>query len=97
MEIIMKTYELIDALHNSQLFQNLDLFKERIKCNAKLKSLIDKGNNTTDEYLLLAIKQELYKYDEYKEYMEIYNEIMYIVMKINNKYRELFVERKCKK
>ena len=71
MDIMMKTYELIDALDNSQLFQNLDFFKEKIKANDKLKNLIYKGNNTTDEYMLLAIKQELYKYDEYKEYMKI--------------------------
>lgn len=97
MDIIMKTYELIDALDSSQLFQNLDFFKEKIKGNDELKNLIDKGNNTTDEYTLLAIKQELYKYDEYKEYMKIYNEIMYIVMNINNNYKKLFLERMCYK
>ena len=97
MDIMMKTYELIDALDNSQLFQKLDFFKEKIKGNDTLKNLIYNGNNTTDEYMLLAIKQELYKYDEYKEYMKIYNEIMYIVMNINIKYKQLFIERMCNK
>ena len=97
MDIMMKTYELIDALDSSHLFQNLDFFKEKIKVNESLKNLIDKGNSTTDEYMLLAIKQELYKYDEYKEYMKIYNEIMYIVMNINNNYKKLFLERMCYK
>ena len=97
MDIMMKTYELIDALDSSQLFQNLDFFKEKIKANETLKNLIDKGNRTADEYMLLAIKQELYKYDEYKEYMKIYNEIMYIVMNINNNYKKLFLERMCYK
>lgn len=97
MDIMMKTYELIDALDNSQLFKNLDFLKEKIKVNETIKNLIDKGNSNTDEYMLLSIKQELYKYDEYKEYMKIYNEIMYIVMNINNNYKKLFLERMCYK
>ena len=95
MDIMNKTYELIDELDNSSLFKNLSLYKEKIMNNKALRELIDKGNNTSDKYLLLSIKQELYKYPEYKEYMKLYNEIMYIVMDINNRYKSLFNERKC--
>ena len=97
MEIMNKTYELIDVLNDSSLFKKMDLYKKKIMNNERLKELIDKGNNTDDEYILLAIKKDIYKYYEYKEYMRLYNDVMYIVMDINNRYKSLFLERKCRK
>ena len=47
--------------------------------------IIDEGNNSNDEYLLLDIKRRLYKNKDYKNYMDRYNELMYIVMKIKYK------------
>ena len=92
-----KTYELIDALETSELFKELAIYKEKIMNNKILRELIDKANNENDKYKLLSLKQELYKYDEYKEYNRIYNEIMYIVMDINSRFKSLFSERKCSK
>ena len=97
MEIINKTYELIDVLETSELFKELAIYKEKIMNNKLLRELIDKANNENDKYKLLSLKQELYKYDEYKEYNRIYNEIMYIVMDINSRFKSLFSERKCSK
>jgi len=95
MDIMNKTYELIDILENSSLFKDLALYKDRIMNNKELRDLIDRGNREEDEYVLLSIKKDLYKYDEYREYMRVYNEIMYIVMDINKRYKDLFNERKC--
>ena len=95
MDIMNKTYELIDVLENSSLFRDLALYKDRIMNNKELRDLIDRGNREEDEYILLSIKKDLYKYDEYKEYMKLYNEIMYIVMDINKRYKDLFNERMC--
>ena len=97
MDIMNKTYELIDALETSELFKELAIYKEKIMNNKILRELIDKANNENDKYKLLSLKQELYKYDEYKEYNRIYNEIMYIVMDINSRFKSLFSERKCSK
>lgn len=95
MDIMNKTYELIDALEKSDLFRDLDSCKNKIMGNIELRNLIDVGNKTSDDYVLLDIKKKLCNYDEYVEYTRIYNEIMYIVMDINNKYKSLFKERKC--
>ena len=98
MDIINKTYELIDTLDNSDLFKDLTIYKEKIMNNKELRELIDVANNETDKYKLLGLKQELYKYEEYIEYNRIYNEIMYIVMNINSRFKSLFNnERKCSK
>ena len=63
MDIMIKTYELIDTLDNSKLFKELSIYKEQIMNNKELRCLIDKANKETDKYKLLSIKQELYKYD----------------------------------
>ena len=98
MDIMIKTYELIDTLDNSKLFKELSIYKEQIMNNKELRCLIDKANKETDKYKLLSLKQELYKYDEYNKYNSIYNEIMYIVMDINSRFKSLFNnERMCNK
>lgn len=95
MDIMNKTYELIDALDNSSLIKDLTVYKEKILSNKKLCDLIDRGNMEEDKYVLMSIKKELYEYFEYKEYMRLYNELNFIVMEINSRYKALFNERRC--
>ena len=98
MDIMNKTYELIDVLDNSDLFKELTIYKEKIINNRELRELIDKANKEKDKYKLLSLKKNLYKYEEYQEYNRIYNEIMYIVMNINSRFKSLFNnERMCSK
>ena len=97
MDIMIKTYELIDVLDKSDLFKELALSKEKIMNNKVLRDLIDKYNNEEDKYIKLSLKQDIYKYEEYQTYNNCYNEIMYIVMDINSKYKSLFNERMCNK
>lgn len=95
MDIINKTYELIDVLDSSSLIKDLLFYKNKILNNKKLCDLIAKGNSEKDDYVLIGIKLELYKYEEYKKYQELYNELNFIVMDINSRYKSLFNERKC--
>ena len=97
MDIMNKTYELIDALDKSDLFKELALSKEKIMNNKVLRDLIDKYNNEEDKYIKLSLKQDIYKYEEYQSYNKCYNEIIYIVMDINSRYKSLFNERMCSK
>lgn len=96
-EIILKTYELIDEFEKSDLIKDLTYYKEKVINNNELKKLIEKGKNTEDKYLLLEIRQKLYKNNDYKKYMEKYNELYLIVLKINNKYKEITKSKVCKK
>ena len=95
MDIINKTYELIDVLDNSFLIKELIFYKDKIINNKELGNLIDKGNRELDDYVLMSIKRELYKYEEYRKYQELYNELNFIVMEINSRYKKLFNERMC--
>ena len=94
-DIMDKTYKLIDVLDSSDIINNLTFYKERIINNNEIQLLIDKGNNTDDDYLKRDIKIKLYKYDDYKKYMDNYNELMYIVMDINNRMKSLTKDYCC--
>ncbi len=95
MDIINKTYELIDELDSSSLIKDLICYKNKILENRELCELINKGNKEKDEYVLMSIKRDLYKYEEYKRYNELYSELKFIVMDINSRYKALFNERMC--
>lgn len=94
-EIMIKTYELIDVLDSSKLILDLVKYRDIILNNKDLRKLINEGNNTNDEYLLLDIKRRLYKNSDYKNYMDKYNELMYIVMNINQRYNKLLGKGSC--
>lgn len=94
-EIMKKTYELIDLLDESELICEIGRYKERISNNSELRELIKKGNSCNDDYLLLDIKRRLYKNSDYKNYMDKYNELMYLVMDINYRYSKLLGKGSC--
>ena len=95
MDIMNKTYELIDVLDSSSLIKELTYYKNKILNNKELCELIDKGNREDDKYVLMSIKKDLYKYIEYKKYMELYNELNFIIIDINSRYKSLFNDRSC--
>ena len=92
-----KTYVLIDELDKSDIIKYITFYKERIMNNDKIRELVSKGNNTDDEYIIREIKQKLYTYDDYKNYMDNYNKLMYIVMDINNRLNKLINPKSCHK
>ena len=95
-EIMEKTFELIDVFEESDLIKELDKYKRRISSNESLSKLIKEGNTTSDKYMLLDIKRRLYKDSDYKNYMDSYNKLMYIVMDINSRYNKLLGKGCCK-
>ena len=96
-DIMEKTYVLIDELDKSDIIKDITFYKERIMNNDKIRELVSKGNNTDDEYIIREIKQKLYTYDDYKNYMDNYNKLMYIVMDINNRLNKLINNKSCHK
>ena len=93
--VIDKTNKLINVLEDSEMIKNLEHYKHKVINNDKLFSLINKYNNTQDKYIKISLKEEIYKYEEYKEYMKYYNELFYYILKINNKFREYTNEKSC--
>ena len=94
-DIMDKTYKLIDVLDSSDIIHNLTFYKNKIMNNKDIQELISKGNNTDDEYIIRDIRIKLYKYDDYKNYMDNYNELMYLVMDINNRLKNLAKDKVC--
>ena len=93
--IIEKTKHLINVLDNSELISNLDYFKKRVLLNKELLALINKYNNSKDDYEKISLKQEIYKDNNYKEYMKYYNELFFYVLKINKKFRGYTSSKGC--
>ena len=94
-DVMIKTFELIDELDKSDMIQNISKYRDIIYQNDSLRELIDKGNHTDDKYILMDIKNQLYQYPEYREYMHYYNEIMYTVMDINSRYKKIIDMGSC--
>ena len=94
-EIMKKTYELIDVMEESELIFDIGRYREKIIENKELSELIRRGNDIGDEYLLLDVKRRLYKNRDYKNYMDKYNELMYLVMDINYRYSKLLGKGSC--
>ncbi len=96
--IMTKTYELIDVLDSSDIIKNIELYKNRVLSNNELLELINKGNdNSIDKYALMDIKHRLYKNSDYKNYIDNYNKLFYIVMDINNRFNKLTSDKVCHK
>jgi len=94
--IIDKTKKLITTLEESDLIKNLDHYKSKVIMNKRLLELINKYNSEEDHYLKISLKEKIYKYEEYKQYMKYYNELFYYILKINNKFKEYTEVRGCK-
>ena len=93
--VINKTKKLIEVIDGSELIKNLEQYKNKVIFNNEIMSLIDKYNNSNDDYVKLSIKKDIYKYDDYNMYMKYYNELFYIVLDINNKFKKYTDESGC--
>lgn len=82
-KIMEKTFELIDMLDDSEMMKELEKYKRQVLENKEIQELLKVGNNTSIEYEQLEIKKKLYEYPEYRGYMKYYDELMFLVMKIN--------------
>ena len=94
-QIIEKTYELLDTLENSNLIKTLTISKEKLLKDKYLLSLINTYNIETENEKKIKLKQELYSNQTYKDYMDSYNELSYIILKINNKFKEYTNTKSC--
>ena len=93
--IIKKTYELIDALEDSNLIKRFDISKYNVYSNNKLMDLINKAKCSYNEEEIRKLRQILLKNKDYNTYMKCYNELNLIVLKINQRYNSYFENRSC--
>ncbi len=96
-KVMEKTYLLIDELEKSDIIKNITIYKEKIINNQEIQELINKGNKETNDYIISDIRKKLYKYNDYKNYMDNYNKLMYIVMDINSRLNKITNNKNCYK
>lgn len=87
-DIIDKTYKLIDALESSSLIKNLTKYKNKLLKDKEILQKIKKTKKETNPDKLISLRKELYQNNDYKMYMKYYQELYFIVLKINKKYAE---------
>lgn len=87
-EIIEATYKLLDDLENSEVIKKLTYYKQEVLKNTEVLNLVKsiKEENLQEEKVKL--KKQLYEHDDYKNYMDAYNDLFYIVLKINRQYKK---------
>lgn len=85
-EIIEKTYKLLDTLNNSEVIKKLTKYKKILMQDEEVLSLVKIINNESDLTKKVELKKELYKNSNYQKYMEAYNDLFLIVLKINKRY-----------
>lgn len=95
--VINKTKNLIEALESSELIKKLDYYKNRVTSNDDIMNLINRYNNSNDDYEKMDIKRKVYKYEDYELYMKYYNELFYYVLDINNRFRVYTNGKECSK
>lgn len=93
--IIENTYKLLDVLDNSDVIKNITYYKERLYNNKEILSLVEKYNKEDNIDKKVEIKKILYNNSDYKKYMDCYNELSYIILRVNNKYKEYTNTRNC--
>ena len=59
-KIMEKTFELIDAMDESEMIKKLEESKRKVLENKEIQELLKVGNNTSIEYEQLEIKKKLY-------------------------------------
>ena len=98
-EIIDATYNFLDILDNSDIIKNLTKYKNKLLSNKELLKEIKKVQKETDDNKLIKGRQAIYENNDYKMYMKYYNELSFLVMNINNKYKEYThtSEHNCKR
>lgn len=87
-EVIEETYKLLDTLDNSSLIKNLTKYKNKLLSNKEILSKIKKIQKESNNKELISLRKELYDNNDYKMYMKYYQELSFIILKINKKYAE---------
>ena len=93
--VILKTKQLIEVIDSSELIKNLDYYKNKVILNSEIMTMIDKYNNSNDDYEKISLKEKIYKYEDYNSYMKYYNELFYYVLKINGMFKKYTSDGGC--
>ena len=87
-EITFATYNVLDALDNSDIIKNLTKYKNKLLKNKELLSEINNTRKETDNNLLITKRKKIFENKDYQMYMKYYNQLSLIILKINKQYKK---------
>ena len=87
-DVIMATYKFLDDLDKTDLIKNLTESKNKLLTNKDILSKIDNLKKEHDNTKIINLRKEIYNNKDYSEYIKNYNELSFIILKINKKYSE---------
>ena len=87
-EIINATYKLLDTLDNSEVIKKLTKYKLILQQDKEVLSLVKRINKEVNPKIKIDLRKKLYNNNNYKNYIDAYNELNYIILKINKKFAE---------
>ena len=87
-DVIMATYKFLDNLDKTDLIKNLTESKNKLLTNKDILNKIDNLKKEHDNTKIINLRKEIYNNKDYSEYIKNYNELSFIILKINKKYSE---------
>jgi len=96
LELNIKVNNFLDKLKDSALIKDYIIQKQKVLENKELLKLIEKFHNLdiySEEYK--CIKYELFQDSDYKKYLELENEIFYLILEINKELKTITRTRGC--
>lgn len=87
-DIIASTYKLLDVMDESDLIKDIEKYKKRLEENSYILEKVKLYNSIDNIQDKIRIKKELYDNEDYRHYMECYNELSLIVLKIDKQYKK---------
>lgn len=93
-EVIEKTFELIDALENSEMIKKLVESKEKILEDRSLLQEIVEMKNLNDNELIVR-RKKLFQNEYYRTYLSCYNELNFFVRDFNVRMRKMLSQKGC--
>lgn len=96
LELNIKVSNFLEILKNDSLIQEYIEQKKKVLENKELLKKVEKIHNLdvySEEYK--CIKHELFQNDDYKRYLELENELFYLILEINQELKTLTGKRGC--
>ena len=96
LELNIKVSNFLEHLENDSLVKEYIKQKEKVLANKELIKLLEKFHNLdvySTEYK--RIKHELFQNSDYKRYLELENELFYLILEINQELKSLTGKRGC--
>lgn len=96
LELNIKVSNFLENLKNDSLIQEYIEQKKKVLENKELLKKVEKIHNLdiySEEYK--CIKHELFQNDDYKRYLELENELFYLILEINQELKTLTGKRGC--